>query len=300
MKLISLTIIMQFLVCSTLFCACSQQQQTKPVPQDTAKTKQATNTDANTIDSTVSSQFIKDIAPPSGFELDKPEQGSLGKWLHSVKLKKDNTIYHFDGTVKPFQEGKVAVLDISVPKADIQQCADALMRLKAEYHYQRKEFAAIKFKTVEGPYIGWQDYIAGARWKDKKGHLYRYTVNQIVDTSNAKNCRAAFDNYLFLVFSFCNTFSLNQQVQQNILPTTIVAGDIFIKGGFPGHAIIAVGTATNKQGQRVAMFAQSFMPAQSIHIIKNPLSDSPWFLLDNNSALAYDEYSFLPTMCKRW
>ncbi len=59
----------------------------------------------------------------------------------------------------------------------------------------------------------------------------------------------------------------------------ISIGDVFIQGGFPGHAVLVMDVAENKEGEKCILLAQSYMPAQSIHIVKN-LNDpelSPWY-----------------------
>ncbi|MDR3713868.1 MAG: DUF4846 domain-containing protein [Puia sp.] len=58
---------------------------------------------------------------------------SFGEWLRSIPLKKDKTVYLYDGSRKQNQSAQFAVLDISVGKEDLQQCADAVMRLRAGY-----------------------------------------------------------------------------------------------------------------------------------------------------------------------
>ena len=47
-------------------------------------------------------------------------------------------------------------------------------------------------------------------------------------------------------------------------------------------------------GEKVFMLAQSFMPAQDMHILKNPLSEkiSPWYPLAFGSILKTPEWSF--------
>ena len=49
----------------------------------------------------------------------------------------------------------------------------------------------------------------------------------------------------------------------------IEIGDVFIQGGFPGHAIIVVDLAENEVGEKCFLVAQSYMPAQEIHVLKN-------------------------------
>jgi hypothetical protein len=48
--------------------------------------------------------------------------------LQHLKLKADNTVYYYDGAKKTNQDLHYAVLDIHLPKKDLQQCADAIIR----------------------------------------------------------------------------------------------------------------------------------------------------------------------------
>ena len=59
-------------------------------------------------------------------------------------------------------------------------------------------------------------------------------------------------------------------------------GDVLIEGGSPGHAVLVVDMARDTiSGDRLFMLAQSYMPAQEIHILKNPSApeQSPWYRL---------------------
>ena len=83
----------------------------------------------------------------------------------------------------------------------------------------------------------------------------------------------------------------------------IQSGDVFIKGGFPGHAMIVVDVAVNKEGKKIFMLAQSYMPAQEIHVLKNPMDNdlSPWYELKTDNSLIYTpEWTFAPNQLRRW
>ena len=71
-------------------------------------------------------------------------------------------------------------------------------------------------------------------------------------------------------------------------------GDVFIKGGSPGHAVIVVDMAVNSSGKKIFLLAQSYMPAQDIHILNNPMSPefSPWYELNDNSLIYTPEWVF--------
>jgi len=59
-------------------------------------------------------------------------------------------------------------------------------------------------------------------------------------------------------------------------------GDVFIKGGFPGHAVLVVDMAANgATGEKRFLLMQSYMPAQDMHVLKNPKSadGTPWYAM---------------------
>ena len=75
-------------------------------------------------------------------------------------------------------------------------------------------------------------------------------------------------------------------------------GDVFIEPGFPGHAVIVVDMVEHeKNGKKAFLLAQSFMPAQDIHVLKNPHNAglSPWYALDCGSTLRTPEWRFKDT-----
>ena len=53
---------------------------------------------------------INDIPLPAGFERIKNTQASFGEWLNNVSLKKDKTVYKFDGALKNNQTVQFAFL----------------------------------------------------------------------------------------------------------------------------------------------------------------------------------------------
>ncbi|MGC4231712.1 MAG: DUF4846 domain-containing protein [Niabella sp.] len=212
------------------------------------------------------------IPAPEGFMRVKSGTGSFGYWLRNIKLKKDNTVYLYNGKVKPNQSAQYAVADIPVGKKDLQQCADAVMRLRAEYLFDQKRFSEIVFSDNSGKKYSWK---GGA------------------DPSS-------FPQYLERVFGMCGTASLEKQLKP-VAVKNIKPGDVFIKGGFPGHAMIVADVAKNKNGKTVYMLAQSYMPAQDIHIVKNPaLPGSPWFEVSEGTEVVTPEWTFLSTQLREW
>ena len=78
-------------------------------------------------------QSIEAIPLPNGYKRSITDSNSFARWLLHISLKKDKTVYLYNGTIKTNQAAQFAVLDISIGNKNLQQCADAVMRLRAEY-----------------------------------------------------------------------------------------------------------------------------------------------------------------------
>ena len=103
-----------------------------------------------------------------------------------------------------------------------------------------------------------------------------------------------------IVFTYANTYSLSAEMNPVSDVRAIEIGDLFIQGGFPGHAVIVVDMAKNSAGHIVFLLAQSYMPAQDIHILKSPFSISPWYDINFGEQLETPEWTFKKTDLKRF
>ena len=67
------------------------------------------------------------------------------------------------------------------------------------------------------------------------------------------------------------------------------------------HAVLVVDVAEHSDGRRVMALAQSYMPAQQIHVLDNPASPgSPWYAVVPGEKLATPEWSFEPGAARRF
>jgi hypothetical protein len=216
---------------------------------------------------------ITEIPLPEGYQRIETSPGSFGEWLRNISLKKDNHVYLYDGQLKRNQSLHFAILDISVGDKDLQQCADAVMRLRAEYLYSQRRYNEIEFR----------DYA------DKS---YKWTGG---------DDRPGFERYLERVFAQCGSASLEKQLKPIALKN-VQPGDVLIKGGFPGHAMIVTDVAIDKKGNKIIMLAQSYMPAQDIHIVKNMAYPelSPWYQSDGVEEIETPEWIFTSKQLRRW
>jgi len=240
--------------------------------------------------------LISAIPPPAGYER-TPDTDPFTAWLRLLPLKKDRTVHLFNGALKNNQEAQFAVLDISIGTQDLQQCADAVMRLRAEFLYSRKEYKAICFYTAQGIPLNFQEWSRGHRFRLKGDKLVAWSVPGHYPCED----RACFNEYLQMVFSFCGTLSLEKQLVPVPHFSDIRPGDVLITGGSPGHAMLVADMAIDAAGHKAYLLAQSYMPAQDIHLVKNPVDKrtSPWYQVDAPLIIT-PEWTFHTFQLRRW
>jgi len=222
---------------------------------------------------------LKDrIAPPDGYERVPVEAGSFAEWLRNLPVRPEQTLIHlYDGRLRATQDRHVAVIDIDTGKRNLQQCADAIMRLRAEYLLSAGKARDIAFNYTDGKRV-------------------RYRGNT--------RDRKAFRRYMTGVFAYAGTYSLERELRKVDL-RDIRIGDVFIKGGFPGHAMIVADMAQQKQtGEKRFLLIQSFMPAQDMHVVKVPgfwNNTSPWYEIPaSDGELITPDWIFPPKTLHRF
>lgn len=238
---------------------------------------------------------VTDIPLPQGFTRLQYPLHSFEKYLQGFPLKKDATVYLYNGQPKPNQHAQFAVMNISIGKKDLQQCADAIMRLRAEYLYSTHQFSKIRFRTGDGHWLEFTDWLQGKR--------YRLSAQKLVPmhTDPTANSQQALWKYLEGVFTYCGTQTLGSSLEAKPL-SAIESGDVFLKAGSPGHAVLVMDVAQNLKGQKIYLLAQSYMPAQNIHILKNPLNadSNPWYKVTDHHLIETPEWNFDKNQLYGW
>ena len=235
-----------------------------------------------------SGQIIKTrFNTPKSFTRMQVEGNSFGNYLRNFKLKPDGAIvYTYSGEEKYYQDGAAAILDIDIGTKDLQQCADAVMRLVSEYNFKENLHDSIHFNFTNGFRVDYN------KWKDgyRIGSGYKSWHKKYDTDTSYQNFRS----YMDMIFMFAGTLSLSKELKPKALEN-ISVGDVFIHGGSPGHAVIVVDVCENKTtGERLFMLAQSYMPAQNIHILNNFNNDeiSPWYSNQFEGSLSTPEWTF--------
>jgi len=236
------------------------------------------------------------IICPKGFARTSETEGSFAEFLRELPLKPDNAkVKLFNGASKEKSGVYDAVVDLPIGNKDLHQCADAVMRLRAEYLFKHQQYDEIHFNFTNGFRVDYVEWMKGKRIVVEGNKSY---WRQSAEPSDSYQ---DFWKYLEVIFTYAGTLSLSKE----LIPVKIEdleIGDVFIQGGSPGHAIIVVDMATNEQNEIVFLLAQSYMPAQEIQILKNPSNReiSPWYGVEADEILETPEWTFKTSDLKRF
>lgn len=206
---------------------------------------------------------------PEGYKRVEYPDSTFAGWLQNLPLKPIGYETHlYNGELK---ENKVAsaVIDMDVDPVDLQQCADAIIRLRAEYLFSKGSYSDIHFNFTNGFRCDFDKWAQGYRIKINGNHTEWYKKYDTPDYSY-KNLR----EYLLKVFEYAGTASLAKELNWPDFRNNIwEVGSILItpaSNGQFGHAVIVVDKIVNEKDSTdiAVLFAQSYMPAQEIEILK--------------------------------
>lgn len=234
--------------------------------------------------------------PPSGYVRSEVQSNSFEYYLRNLPLKEyGEKVRYYNGIIKPNIWVYVSVVDMEIGNRNLQQCADAVMRLRGEYLYKNKKYNDIHFNFTNGSRV---DY---SKWMEGNRIIVDGNKSYWKKQSQPSNSYKSFRKYMDIIFAYAGTLSLEKELI-SVDIKNIQIGDVFIQGGSPGHAVIVVDLAQNKKGEKVFLLAQSYMPAQDIQILKNPnnLDLSPWYSIDFGEELKTPEWDFKKTDLKRF
>lgn len=232
---------------------------------------------------------------PEGYTRLSYSKDSFGEFVRKYPLCEDGTeVLLYNGSKKGNQNAHIAIFDMDLVNDDLQQCADSVIRMYAEYFYKKKQYGLMQFHFVNGFSCDFSKWSQGMR-VNIDGNSTTWYQGATSDDSNK-----AFESYLRTVFCYASTLSLEKE-SKSIQLKDIQIGDIFIHGGSPGHVVMVVDVCENKQKEKAFLLAQGYMPAQQFHILQNPQhTDDPWYYTkDLSNALDTPEYDFTMDELKR-
>ncbi len=235
--------------------------------------KQKQSTFINPVGQTVNDR----IAAPTGYTKVNVIKGSFAEYLRGLKLKPVSSMVHYyNGRIKDNNGVYVAVIDMPIGDKDLQQCADVIMHVRAEYLFTTHQENKIHFTLTNGFRA---DY---SKWAEGYRIAFNGNKAQWVKKGPADHTYSSFCKYMDVIYTYCGTLSLSKELK-DVEYSAIQPGDILIKGGSPGHAEIVLDVAKNKEGKKIYLLAQGYMPAQEMQVLVNPGSAalSPWYEMDD-------------------
>lgn len=232
------------------------------------------------------------ILPPQGYQ--RTSGNEYEEFIRNQELlPHDSPVLLYNGNEKSRQDVHVAVLKIDVGEKDLQQCADAALRLRCEFLFSTGQFDRINYHLTNGDTFSYSKF--------REGYRLRVDGNNtsMRKTASYDDSYETFRNYCDTLFAYAGTMSIENE-SESITKEEMRIGDIFVKGGSPGHCVIVMDMCENEAGDKMFLIGQSYMPAQQIHILKNPSSDSPWYSLnDLTYPFQTPEWSFESECLKR-
>lgn len=215
------------------------------------------------------------FAPPSGYARQAVAEGSFGAWLRGLPLRPKGPVIDYRGRVI-LAEGDprlAAVAELDEGTADLQQCADSILRLHAEWLWSQG-MRAISYRAASGTPLSWERWVRGDRPEAEGMTLVWKPLGRAV----SRDDHSAFRRYLDAVFTWANTGALARDAARPRLDD-LRPGDFFVLAGSPGHAVLVLDVAANSAGEKVVLLGQGYMPAQSFHVLR-PSEGEAWFRLE--------------------
>ena len=255
------------------------------------------NKSENLIGNKESCSIEKRYLCPKNFKRVEVEKNSFSKFLRNSKLLQyGKKVKLHNGREKNSDNIYDSVFDVEIGSKDLHQCADAIMLLRAEYLYAEKDYKNLNFHFVNGFKAEFSKWIEGYRISvDNNSNTAKYIKKEPYNSDYP-----TFRKYMIVVMAYASTLSLEKEmIPVNIKNMKI--GDVFIKGGNPGHAVIVVDMCQNDEGKKLFMLAQSYMPAQQTQILVNNSNKkiSPWYELKEETLIT-PEWTFDKNSLRRF
>ncbi len=241
---------------------------------------------------------IKDrFVPPDGFTRVDAEPGSFGEYLQNFELKNiGEPAYVYNEETDTYEDESVAAgAAIAVFNQDItkyQQCADSIMRLYAEYLYEKGQYNKISFNFTTGFPCDFKHWSEGYRVSFDS----RWNASW-VKKANPSTDRATFDKYLDFVYQWANTASLQKQMTP-VAVDDIKIGDCFVITAEQmeeslGHAVFIADMAVNEKGEKIYLIFEGTTPATQITLAKdNDETYGYWIPLADDGTLSITKTVF--------
>lgn len=197
------------------------------------------------------------------------KKGSWQYFLQHLPVGSGRVV-DYQGNPITNQQKAALIVHYDVGSKDLQQCADALIRIRSEYLFAAHRYSDITFHFTSGHLYAFNAYCSGLRPV--------VTGNQVSFSPLSTPCEpshAALRRYLDIVYTYAGTISLARELHHT---SDISVGTVIILPGSPGHCTLVVDEATTGSGEKVYKLAEGYSPAQSIYILRSTVESAlgPW------------------------
>ncbi|MCA9628334.1 MAG: hypothetical protein KC766_11735 [Myxococcales bacterium] len=208
-------------------------------------------------------------APEGTSRVSLPEHG-FGAWLRHLPMLPHGTPVrsHAGGRLRDGESSMVTgVVALDIGQADLQQCADAVMRLHGEWLWSQggRDQA---YRAASGMLLDYRRWSQGQRIV-AKGASIGWAA-----TGRPRDDHPTFRRFMDAVFAWSNTVAL-ARMGKHVSYQDLRPGDFLIEAGNPGHTVLVLDMVRAPDGSQRVLLGQSYMPAQSFHVLKSP--EGPWF-----------------------
>lgn len=163
------------------------------------------------------------IPTPKGYTR---EQSDFAHFLQTYPLKENGSpILLYNGKKKWNQSAQIAVFKLPIENENLQQCADSVMRVYAEYYWNTKQYDKIQFHLSDGFLLSYMKWREGYRVVIKNDHA------SYIKSASYDDSYECFKKYLRIVFAYSGSASMVSE-STPIKLNEIRVGDVFFKRWF--------------------------------------------------------------------
>lgn len=222
-----------------------------------------------------SQTVIGEISLPSyDYKRIEIEKNSFAEYLRNLPLKEkgSDVINYRGGIFKSSSDTSVAyVVNMNIMGRRLEQCMDILVRLYAEYLWSVKQIDSLILPLPGGYWLQWSDWRSGLR------PVFNGIKMKMQRSIQHANLEKNYQSYLNIIYNESHTQQFFY-AYQSLRRENVQIGDIIIKKGTKGHAVMIVDLAKNKEGELIALIGNGDTPACQLFLL-NYKVDKPWIPL---------------------
>ena len=226
-------------------------------------------------DLTHSQTVIGEISPPpNDYKRIEIEKNSFAEYLRNLPLKeKGSDVINYRGDVfKSGSDTSVAfIVNMDIMGRRLEQCMDILVRLYAEYLWSVKQIDSLILPLPGGYWLQWRDWQSGLR------PFFKGIKMKMQKSIQHGNPEQIYQSYLNTIYNESHTQQFFH-AYQSVPRENVQIGDIIIKKGTKGHAVMIVDLAKNKEGELAALIGNGDTPACQLFLL-NYKVNRPWIPL---------------------